>query len=207
MNPLDSYLQRNVPAVMVPRYGALAPLERTGHRFLVGATDVKLEIRRPWLHAIVTVAAASGPELPYGRCPPDGVTLTCGPVPRRLLAEFVHAARANSPKEIQGWIVWHEQQQDFELQMLDAISASAAHITYRRPQLPAGSWLVMDIHSHGEARAFFSSTDDLDDQGEVKLAAVVGKVGNEQFSLAARAVLLGHFVPVNNIGIGEPCTN
>lgn len=207
MNPRDQYLQQLVPTVMVPRFEQLQPLETSGHRYLACAAGLKLEIRRPWLHAIVTVAANLGPELPYGAGPSDKVELTCGVIPRELLQAFVEHARAALPNEVQAWVVWNEAADEFELQILQALSASPGHINYNRPNLPLGTWQVMDIHSHGIAAAFFSEQDDRDDQGEIKLAAVVGSLLPGRYDLVARGVMLGNFVDLSEFSEVATCTS
>lgn len=53
---------------------------------------------------------------------------------------------------------------------------SAAAVTYDWSYIPSGTILVADIHSHNYMGAFFSSTDDRDDVGNVCFSGVVGKL-------------------------------
>ena len=69
MNALDKALQAACPCLMVPRYEPLALLQDDSHRFLIGGTGLFVEVRRPWLHAILKVTDSPIP-LPYGT-PPD----------------------------------------------------------------------------------------------------------------------------------------
>ena len=66
-----------------------------------------------------------------------------------------------------------------------------------RPVLPESTHLVIDVHSHGTMKAFFSSTDDFDDSGGVRLSVVLGSYsrneGRHNFLYKCRAVLEGFF--------------
>jgi PRTRC genetic system protein A len=84
---------------------------------------------------------------------------------------------------------------------LDVLEASPERIHFQRPQLQEGAWLVMDFHSHGRHRAFFSAQDDADDAGEVKLAAVLGNLDAASPSIALRACLMGAFAPVTSVEV------
>ena len=55
MNALDLALQAACPAVMIPRYEPLALLTSDSHRFLIAGDGMYVEVRRPWLHAVLKV--------------------------------------------------------------------------------------------------------------------------------------------------------
>jgi PRTRC genetic system protein A len=54
---------------------------------------------------------------------------------------------------------------------------------------------VIDLHSHGHANAFFSSTDD-QDEGGLRFYVVVGHIGQSQPTITARIGVYGHHWPV-----------
>ncbi len=191
MNRLDQVLQSHFPTVLVPRYEPLAALQETGDRFLLGARALKLEISRPWLHAVVALSAGDWErDLPYGDAPEDEFTLRCGVIPRGLIEAFEARAAASCPNEVGAWIVWSETTREFSMIELPTISHGPSHLNYDRPTLESNSWLIADLHSHGRGQAFFSSTDDRDDAGAVKLAMVAGRCdGAVQWCM--RAELLG----------------
>ncbi len=58
---------------------------------------------------------------------------------------------------------------------------------------PAG--VVAEFHSHGGARAFFSATDDRDEQG-FRIYGVVGRLDAPLPELSLRAGVYGHFAPL-----------
>ena len=196
MNKLDLLIQEHAPVVVVPKHENLPALQTTGYRYLVGQDGLKLEVRRPWLHAVVshTISVRPGPLLPYGVCPTDKLEITCGAFPAGMRERFIGAARDVLPVEAAAWIVWDERTRRFDYVSLRALSSSPEHIHFERPELPMDTWLVMDLHSHGAARAFFSRTDDEDDAGEVKMAGVFGRLGRPEPEFMGRACLLGHFV-------------
>ena len=58
---------------------------------------------------------------------------------------------------------------------------------------PAG--VVAEFHSHGTSRAFFSATDDGDEQG-FRIYGVVGRLDKYRPELSLRVGVYGHFAPV-----------
>ena len=60
----------------------------------------------------------------------------------------------------------------------------------RRPGRPAA-----EVHSHGRAHAFFSATDDADEQG-LRIYGVAGRLGTPLPELRLRIGVYGHFAPV-----------
>ncbi|MGH7216105.1 MAG: PRTRC system protein A [Nitrospiraceae bacterium] len=191
MNRMDVILQKQFPTVLMPKYGTLEPLRATGDRFILGADAIKMEISRPWVHAVVTLTPEGFQRpLPYGKAPADSFKLRCGTIPWMLRDSFVNRAAQACPNEVGSWIVWNEHTREFSLLYLHAFSHGPAHLDYQCPELPEGTWLVADLHSHGSGAAFFSSKDDADDAGAVKVAMVLGRADG-QIQWALRAELLG----------------
>ena len=58
---------------------------------------------------------------------------------------------------------------------------------------PAG--VVAEFHSHGSSRAFFSATDDRDEQG-FRIYGVAGRLDSDRPELSLRVGVYGHFAPV-----------
>ena len=58
---------------------------------------------------------------------------------------------------------------------------------------PAG--VVAEFHSHGRSRAFFSKTDDKDEQG-FRVYGVAGRLDSDRPELSLRVGVYGHFAPV-----------
>ena len=63
---------------------------------------------------------------------------------------------------------------------------------------PAG--VVAEFHSHGTSRAFFSATDDRDEQG-FRIYGVAGRLDSDRPELSLRVGVYGHFAPVEWSGV------
>ena len=74
------------------------------------------------------------------------------------------------------------------------MKATPHRIDYEEVRLNDGEHLVVDIHSHGAERPFFSGQDDADDYGGLKVAAVIGGLGTGQGAMRARLVLPDRFL-------------
>ena len=55
--------------------------------------------------------------------------------------------------------------------------------------------VVAEFHSHGRSRAFFSKTDDRDEQG-FRIFGVAGRLDSDRPELSLRVGVYGHFAPV-----------
>lgn len=207
MNQLDLTIQSHFPCHVLPKFEAFEPMTKTGDRLLLGSSKLQLEISRPWLHAIVTI---SGEEfargLPYGESLRERKEMRCGEIPRALMLDFMEKAAAACPNEVGAWIVWDEHTKEFSLIDLPVLSNSPDHLQYQTPHLEQGQWLVVDLHSHGSSEAFFSSTDDEDDKGAVKLSFVLGKCDGD-FVWAGRWNLLGVQIPTETQEFGKVMRN
>lgn len=195
----DQVVQQHVPAIMMPRHTNFAPLEESGHRFIVAADGLWIEVWRPWLWLVWPVAEAPM-KLPYGEVLADEMDITFdvdGPEFQGLLDRFAEDARAAMPNECASWIVWGEATGTLAYQRLEADKASPGGVTFQRPPLPDGMHLVADLHSHGAMAPFFSGTDDTDDAGEVKLAYVLGHVGTDEEEWSGRLCAMGLFIDFN----------
>lgn len=187
----DRILQAHAPAVMVPRHGTLALPEKPGHRFLIASDGLWLEVLRPWLHARVSIGVSEIP-LPFGDVGELIQYAFSGEAVRAMQHRFLQDAERAFPNECAGWGVYDEQSGQLEYRPLIAETASRSSVRFHRPSLQDHEHLAIDLHSHGELAAGFSSTDDEDDAGEVKYAMVVGHV-NGEIEWEARLCLLGHF--------------
>lgn len=193
MDPRDQVLQASAPTMMVPRFSPFEPLQTIGHRFLVAADGMWLELRRAWLYLRLPLAEQTMVAMPYGSVTPE-TEIVFGKVPRSLLDEFVEQAKACFPDETAAWIVWNEKTGAMRLLPLAATSASTAHVNYECQRLEEGEHAVIDLHSHGKHKAFFSRMDNADDRGDVKLAGVVGNLDQPEHTFAFRLCALGLFI-------------
>jgi PRTRC genetic system protein A len=109
-----------------------------------------------------------------------------GRVPRHLLDLAISCLVANPRREHYLAVVWND---GYHLRYPPQESAGSG-VKYKR--LPN---TVVDIHSHGAMGAFFSGTDDADEQG-LGLYIVIGKLNTLEPELLLRVGVYGYFTPV-----------
>ncbi|MCA7954224.1 PRTRC system protein A [Burkholderia seminalis] len=192
MNPIDTVLHQSFPAVMVPSREVVEPMARLGERLLIGGNGVFLEVVRPWIRTVRRIAMYHElTAVPYGEVS-EVTELHCGPVPPSLIAEFHAMAQAALPNEVGAWIVWNSETGGFRIVALPSLSHGTEYLVYERPRLADGEWMVVDCHSHGTGRAFFSRKDNKDDRHDVKFAFVLGNC-DRQPSRVLRLCVKGIF--------------
>ena len=194
-NLIEEQIRARFPVLPVPLGEPLARGAETGllqTRFLVAADGLYKEVVTPWLYACVPVAKNAHGALPFGALTAE-VRLT---LPTEILLDrlqdFYQLARQQPQWECRQDFLYQEgilQGEEPEFSQVDYT------VEHHRPACPLGVWAV-DVHSHGPHEAYFSSLDDIDDQHDIKLAVVVGRVASEHPQWTAR-ICLGHgiFVP------------
>ena len=188
MNHLDAYWAKQVPVSPAPAYSGFERLTAPGHRIIVARNGTFAEVVRPWLYARIRIGANNGFAMPFGEL--NEVLEVTQRIPRDLLATFQAQALSAFPNETAAWVVWNEMS-GYRLTPVAESEASVGHVRFDRPILDDGEHLVLDLHSHGALPAFFSATDDEDDLGEIKLAAVVGSLAETAPTWVLRLCLLG----------------
>jgi PRTRC genetic system protein A len=196
---LDTALLAAAPVAVVPANSAFFPLQDNGHRFLLAADGIYLEARRPWLHFIHRLAPITGVRIPYGALAPK-VEFAFGRlgVAMAQLQEFALHASAAAPIEAAGSVIWNSGSGEWRIEYPKLIGeASVAHIQFQQVELGADDHLIIDLHSHGNGPAFFSTTDDADDAGSVKVAGVYGSLDQTPATVHFRLCVLGVMIPLN----------
>lgn len=190
---MDEAILKAFPLLPATFSGEAETANEYGMRYVVGKTGVWREITLPWLRARHQVAH-SVIELPYGETT-DLIEFRCGPVPRDLIRKFADEARQAAPTEIAAAFLWNNSTGQWRYARREAISASADHIDYLEVTLVEDEHLVVDVHSHGHARAFFSPDDNRDDMGTMRISLVMGKLDQQVPSTAMRLCLAGFMLP------------
>jgi PRTRC genetic system protein A len=163
--------------------------QEQGFDFIWAANGVFKRARNRYLEACIPVAARMFPGLlpilPYVRLLGERIP---GRVLSIALADARKQARAR-PAEAMYHVHLGEGRVRLSRPRQDA---GAASLTYRGG---GEADVVMDIHSHCQMRAFFSLTDDRDEQG-FRLYAVMGHVFNSRPQIGVRVGVWGSFWPV-----------
>jgi PRTRC genetic system protein A len=190
---LATMLQQHFPVALVARDGSMEPPSRHGIRYLVGSSGLWIEANWPWMRArfLAHPFLTGGPAL-YGDPEP---LLELPRLRPSLFQEFLALARESAPNEMAGWILYRPEDGAQRL-VIPAQVATPDTVDYQRPETGDGEFAVWDIHSHGDHPAFFSSRDNGDDLSDVKIALVVGQVGEDSPSLVSRLVVRDCFLPL-----------
>ena len=169
---------------LVNHQGGLTGAHGIGHDYVLGAGGLYVQSESANLTARVLVAACKV----RGLAPvAEKVELTHGPIPAGLFELGL------------GWFMDDPDTERFFAVRWDG----RAYRLVVPPQLgtatslayapPAG--VVAEFHSHGGSRAFFSKTDDRDEQG-FRIYGVTGRLDTDRPELSLRVGVYGHFAPM-----------
>ena len=202
-DPTAAAVLAAVPCHQVPPSGRSAAIDalratRNGHGFVIGCDGLMLILRRPWLALDVAVTPPPTAYLPYGAAGKNRADLLCGLIPGDLQAAILDHLRAALPNEAAAFVIWDEAARTFAVDFPTIDEATPSRLVYRTPRLAANrQHLVCDIHSHGTAPAFFSSTDNTDDAHATKIAIVFGNLdAPDGPTMAVRLCAGGMFLPM-----------
>lgn len=157
----------------------------TGYDYILAANGIFVRSESPLLSATVLHAGATVRGL--APMQPE-LTLKHGPVPRSILYHILLAMHRAAPNELFTAVTWKEDASRYQVR-IPPQETSAGHVQY--DHVPNA---VLELHSHGNSNAFFSGTDDRDEQG-FALYGVAGNL-NSHIRLAFRIGVYGHFQPV-----------
>ena len=122
------------------------------------------------------------------------VVLRHGPIPVVLLHRAISEMMLDPGNELYAALSWGPL--GYELRF-PAQLGEASSVNYAIPE----SRILLDLHSHGALKAFFSSTDDADEQA-LRIYGVVGNLPG-QARLKLRVGVYGYFMMVDT-GIFDP---
>ncbi len=193
-------IQERFPTIMAPRYENLPPCPPHQTRLLMACGGLYIDTLQPF-GAFRRCLWFADRDLPYGEV--TEVDEFSGILRDRGVTAIFEscilpqaAAYADDNREWAGWIV-RAKEEGYSYLPLDFEASAASVFIRQRPVLPEDTHLVIDVHSHGAMKALFSSTDDLDDSGGVRLSVVLGSytksVGRHNFLYKCRAIVEGFF--------------
>ena len=167
------------------RPAGLAGSQGVGYDYVLGAGGLYVQSESALLTARALVAQAQV----RGLAPvPEKVTLAHGPIPAHLFELGLRWFQAVPDTERFFAVGWDG---DAYRLVVPAQEGTGSSLTYRPP---AG--VIAEFHSHGRHRAFFSATDDGDEQG-FRIYGVVGRLDTAQPELTLRLGIYGHFAPLH----------
>ena len=169
---------------MVNHNDGLTGSHGIGYDYVLGSGGVYVQSRSAHLTARVPVAPC---EI-RGLAPVDEkLELTHGPIPSALFELGLRWFQDAPDTERLFAVGWDGAA--YRL-VVPPQAGTATKLAY---QPPAG--VIAEFHSHGYSRAFFSATDDRDEQG-FRIYGVAGRLDAQQPELSLRVGVYGHFSPV-----------
>jgi PRTRC genetic system protein A len=170
----DAMNMANFPVIIAKHSQCIEPAAAFGQRYIVGKRGLFREVNTPWLLSRVLIAAPLMPT-PYGDVEEVSV-FKCGSPPSTLWTEFIEHAKEKAPVECAGLMIWNVESKCWRLAIREESLATSSRVDYLEPSLDDDEIAVLDVHSHGHHRASFSSRDNADDQGCIKISAVIGRI-------------------------------
>lgn len=187
-------LRANFPVVTSPPGGEVEPPAKPGTRFVVGSNGLYREVSTEWLHCVQPIAVTETRSTPYGEVS-VGAKLQCGAMPISIWRAFTLLARDALPNEVAALVLWNPSTGAWRLAPRKSLHANPDRVDYEEPEVGDDEVIVVDMHSHGDAAAYFSPRDDEDDRGGIKLSVVLGRVYSQP-EVKARLVCINAFIPV-----------
>ena len=171
---------------LVNHPAGLAGVQGIGYDYVLGSGGLYVQSESAHLTARVTMVA---PGTVRGLAPvAEKLQLTHGPIPASLFELGLRWFQDAPDTERFFAVRWDG---DGYRLVVPPQAGTATRLAY---QPPAG--VVAEFHSHGGSRAFFSATDDRDEQG-FRIYGVVGRLDTPLPELSLRVGVYGHFAPVD----------
>ena len=170
---------------LVNHTSGLAGSQGIGYDYVLGSGGLYVQSESAHLTARISVAPAEV----RGLAPvSEKLTPAHGPIPAHIFELGLRWFQAAPDTERFFAVGWdgHAYRLVFPPQ-----AGTGASLTYRPP-----TGVVAEFHSHGRHRAFFSATDDRDEQG-FRVYGVVGRLDALRPELTLRLGIYGHFAPLH----------
>lgn len=118
-------------------------------------------------------------------------------VPGVWLRSVLASARRRMPDEAMYQFLWDGTRNDLKPEVFRTwrCSSPAQIVSQTGVRFDDDGLAVIDLHSHNSMPAFFSTTDDADEQG-LRFYAVIGRVDTDRPEIRVRVGVYGHFMDV-----------
>lgn len=166
------------------------------YNYTVARNGVFLRAQRPGLEVSIPIAECEIRGLADWTAIERGVRFTYPRVPRSIVRVILDLSRTacvakGAPVEALFHLIWLEDEKRWRLDKPEQVATA----TSVRPTVDgygsSYSQALIELHSHHEMEAFFSSTDDADEQG-FRIYAVIGEIFSKP-KLRVRVGCYGQF--------------
>ena len=168
---------------LVNRKDGLAGVQGIGYDYVLGAGGLYVQSESANLTARVLVAPC---EVRGLASVTEKVELAHGPIPARLFEVGLRWFQDTPHTERFFAVRWDGRAYRLVVPEQEGTASSLKYTP------PAG--VVAEFHSHGSSRAFFSKTDDGDEQG-FRIYGVAGRLDDPEPEMSLRVGVYGHFAP------------
>jgi len=174
VNPIDQAIIRHLPTVIMPTQEPLEELDCGKVRLIMAQDGVYIEHKTPWGHFRIQ-AMKSPRKLPYGKVT-EKINITVPPMSLHMRLKMADHAVQALPKEWAGHVVL----KDHELHYIKAEGESGIGVfsNLKHPDVHPNH-IILDVHSHGQIKPYFSETDMQDMKGGTFIALVLGHCDRE----------------------------
>ena len=167
------------------RPAGLAGSQGVGYDYVLGSGGLYVQSES----AHLTARMLAAPAQVRGLAPvSEKLELAHGPIPAHIFDLGLGWMLAAPDTERFFAVKWDG---DAYRLVVPAQEGTGSSLTYRPPP-----GVIAEFHSHGRHRAFFSATDDRDEQG-FRIYGVVGRLDTLQPELTLRLGIYGHFAPLH----------
>lgn len=189
-NNFDQVALAVTPTLMKPIKGDISwELNEGAYRYIMAKDGLYIEGKSALLHASFKISDLGGRSMPYGEHKPF-CNFTHGLPAARIYHEIIENC-VNSKEQEYACNIRYGNASYF-IDEPATISRSAGHISYVSDKDVNN--LLVDVHSHGFGKAYFSGTDDKSDEHGIYIAMVLGRCGSlSTIEAATRIVIHGHF--------------
>ncbi|MDE2861767.1 MAG: hypothetical protein OYI31_08735 [Chloroflexota bacterium] len=170
---------------LVNHRDGLAGVQGIGYDYVLGADGLYVQSESAQLTARVLAAPC---EVRGLASVTEKVELAKGPIPARLFEVGLRWFHDDPHTERFFAVRWDGRA--YRL-VVPEQEGTATRLKYTPPP-----GVVAEFHSHGSSRAFFSKTDDGDEQG-FRIYGVVGRLDDPEPELRLRVGVYGHFAPAD----------
>ena len=170
---------------LVNHPGGLAGVQGIGYDYVLGSGGLYVQSESAHLTARVLVAPCEVRGLASAA---EKVEIAHGPIPARLFEIGLRWFLDDPHTERFFAVRWDGHRYRLVVPEQEGTATSLEYTP------PAG--VVAEFHSHGRSRAFFSKTDDRDEQG-FRIYGVAGRLDTDRPELSLRVGVYGHFARVD----------